>query len=298
MKVAITGSSGLIGTALSASLRQSGHNVVSLVRRAPRSPDEIRWNPGSGHLDPAVLADVYGVVHLAGAGIGDRRWTESRKRELLDSRVRGTAAVADAMAKGDAPGRFLISASGVHYYGTATGDEPVDESAPNGTGFLADVCRHWESAADPAREAGIRVVHPRSGLVLARSGGVLGRLLPLFRLGLGGRIGDGKAYWPWISLTDEVAAIRMLIDSDLAGPVNLTAPEPVTNAEFTKVLGSVVHRPTLATVPAFALRTVIGEFADEGILSVPRAVPRALTEAGFSFTHPDLRGALEAITRP
>lgn len=296
MKVAITGSSGLIGTALSASLRENGHQVVSLVRRPARSPDEIGWNPGSGRLDPAALEDVDGVVHLAGAGIGDRRWTESRKRELLDSRVRGTAAVAGAMAQGQGRDRFLISASGVHYYGTATGDEPVDESAPNGTGFLAEVCRQWEDAADPARAAGVRVVHPRTGLVLARSGGVMGRLLPLFRLGLGGRIGDGKAYWPWISLTDEVAALRMLIDSDLVGPVNMTAPEPVTNAEFTKALGAALHRPTLAPVPSFALRTVIGEFADEGILNVPRAVPRVLTEAGFAFTHPTLPGALAAIT--
>lgn len=296
MKVAITGASGLIGTAVSASLRADSHQVVSFVRRAPRSADEVRWDPSSRRLDPTDLADIDGVVHLAGAGIGDKRWTQSRKRELLDSRVNGTAAVAKALAAAVNRPRFLISASGVHYYGTDTGDRPVDESDPNGAGFLAEVCQRWEAAADPARDAGVRVVHPRSGLVLARRGGVMDRLLPLFRLGVGGRIGDGRAYWPWISLHDEVAALRMLIDSELSGPVNLTSPEPVTNAEFTKTLGAVLHRPTLATVPSFVLRIVIGDFADEGILRVPRALPGVLTEAGFRFTHPTLREALEDIT--
>ena len=296
MKVAITGASGLIGTALSASLRRDGHRVVALVRRSARSAEEVQWYPAQRRLDPAVLADVDGVVHLAGAGIGDKRWTESRKRELLDSRVDGTTAVAQALAAAPDRQRFLLSASGVHYYGIGTGSRPVDESDPNGSGFLAEVCRAWEAAADPARDAGVRVVHPRTGLVLARRGGVMGRLLPLFRLGAGGRIGNGRAYWPWISLTDEVSALRMLIDSELSGPVNLTSPEPVTNAEFTRTLGSVLHRPTLVPVPSFALRVVIGEFADEGILQVPRAVPRVLTAAGFSFTHPTLRAALEEIT--
>jgi len=296
VKVAITGASGLIGTALSASLRRDGHRVVALVRRSARSAEEVQWYPAQRRLDPAVLADVDGVVHLAGAGIGDKRWTESRKRELLDSRVDGTTAVAQALAAAPDRQRFLLSASGVHYYGIGTGSRPVDESDPNGSGFLAEVCRAWEAAADPARDAGVRVVHPRTGLVLARRGGVMGRLLPLFRLGAGGRIGNGRAYWPWISLTDEVSALRMLIDSELSGPVNLTSPEPVTNAEFTRTLGSVLHRPTLVPVPSFALRVVIGEFADEGILQVPRAVPRVLTAAGFSFTHPTLRAALEEIT--
>lgn len=277
-------------------MRADGHEVISFVRRSPRSSDEVSWDPAARRLEPSALGDVDGIVHLAGAGIADRRWTESRKRELLDSRVNGTAAVAEALATAPARHRFLISASGVHFYGTATGTRPVDETEPNGTGFLAEVCRRWEAAADPAREAGVRVVHPRSGLVLARRGGVLGRLLPLFRLGAGGRIGDGKAYWPWISLIDEIAALRMLIDSDLSGPVNLTSPTPVTNAEFTKTLGAVLHRPTLATVPPFALRIVVGDFADEGILRVPRALPGVLTEAGFSFTHPSLRAALEEIT--
>lgn len=295
MKVAITGASGLIGTALVASLNADGHQVVRLVRRDPRSPDEVQWNPRSGRLDPATLTDVDGVVHLAGAGIGDKRWTESRKRELLDSRVLGTAAVAQAMSAIANPKMFLISASGVHYYGVDTGDQPVDERTGNGSGFLAEVCRRWEDAADPARESGLRVVHPRSGLVLAPSGGVLGRLLPLFRLGAGGRIGDGQAYWPWISLTDEISALRLLIDSDLSGPVNLTGPEPVTNVEFTKTLGAVLHRPTLATVPSFALRLALGEFADEGILRVPRAIPRVLNEVGFVFAHPTLRSALADV---
>ncbi len=296
MKVAITGASGLIGTALRAALRADSHQVVSFVRRNPRAPDEVRWDPAARRMDPTDLADIDGVVHLAGAGIGDKRWTQARKRELLDSRVDGTAAVAQALAAAVDRQRFLLSASGVHYYGTDTGDRAVDESEPNGTGFLAEVCERWEAAADPARSAGVRVVHPRSGLVLARRGGVMGRLLPLFRLGVGGRIGDGRAYWPWITLHDEVAALRMLIDSELSGPVNLTAPAPVTNAEFTKTLGAVLHRPTLATVPSFALRIVIGDFADEGILRVPRAIPGVLTKAGFRFAHPTLREALGDIT--
>jgi len=298
VKVAITGASGLIGTALSTALRADGHSVVALVRREPRSPGEAGWDPADRRLDPGVLTDVDGVVHLAGAGIADKRWTEARRREVLDSRVDATTTVAEALAVVAAVEprpRFLISASAVGWYGD-TGDREVDESAPAGNGFLAEVCQRWEAAAQPAVDAGVRVVLPRTGLVLSRRGGLLGRLLPLFKLGLGGRLGSGEQFWPWISLLDEIAALRFLIETDLSGPVNLTGPEPVTNAEFTKTLGSVLGRPTLATVPGFALKLVVGDFAEEGILVGQRAVPRILTDAGFSFTHPTLREALEDIT--
>lgn len=295
MKIAITGASGLIGTALSASLRGDGHQVVSLVRRNPRTPDEVQWDPARRRLDPAGLADVDGVVHLAGAGIADRRWTESRRREILDSRVDGTTAVATALTAAEPRPRFLVTASAVGWYGD-TGDCPVDETGPAGEGFLAEVCERWEAAARPAVDAGVRVTFPRTGLVLSRRGGLMGRLLPLFKLGLGGKLGSGRQYWPWISLTDEVSALRLLISSDLSGPVNLTGPEPVTNAEFAKTLGSVVGRPTLAAVPGFALKLVVGEFAEEGILAGQRAIPRVLTEAGFGFAHRTLREALENIT--
>ena len=294
MKIAITGASGLIGSALSASLRGDGHQVVSFVRRHPRSPDEVRWDPASRRLDPAAL-EVDGVVHLAGAGIADKRWTGSRRRVVLDSRVDGTTTVAQALGAAQPRQRFLISASAVGWYGD-TGQRPVDESASAGSGFLAEVCRRWEAAAQPAVDAGVRVVFPRTGLVLSRRGGLMARILPLFRLGLGGKLGSGRQYWPWISLADEVSALRLLIESDLSGPVNLTGPEPVTNAEFTKTLGSVLGRPTLAAVPAFALKLAVGDFAEEGILAGQRAVPRVLTETGFEFAHPTLRQALEEVT--
>jgi uncharacterized protein (TIGR01777 family) len=295
VKIAITGASGLIGSALSASLRGDGHQVVSFVRRHPRSPDEVRWDPASRRLDPAALAEVDGVVHLAGAGIADKRWTGSRRRVVLDSRVDGTTTVAQALVAAQPRQRFLISASAVGWYGD-TGQRPVDESASAGSGFLAEVCRRWEAAAQPAVDAGVRVVFPRTGLVLSRRGGLMARILPLFRLGLGGKLGSGRQYWPWISLADEVSALRLLIESDLSGPVNLTGPEPVTNAEFTKTLGSVLGRPTLAAVPAFALKLAVGDFAEEGILAGQRAVPRVLTETGFEFAHPTLRQALEEVT--
>ncbi len=295
MKVCITGASGLIGTALKASLRSDGHQVVSLVRRNPLSPDEVQWDPTSRRLDPVALSDVDGVVHLAGAGIADKRWTQARRRLVLDSRVDGTTAVAEALAAAEPRPRWLVSASAVGWYGD-TGNRPVDESAPAGKGFLAEVCERWEAAAAPAVDAGVRVTFPRTGLVLSRRGGLLSRLLPLFRLGLGGKLGSGKQYWPWISLADEVSALRFLIESDLSGPVNLTGPQPVTNAEFTRTLGSVLGRPTVATVPGFALRLAVGDFAEEGILSGQRVVPRVLTDAGFEFAHPTLRAALQDIT--
>ena len=300
MKVAITGSSGLIGGALVPALRADGHDVLRLVRRTPRTADEHRWAPDHRRIDPGLLADVDAVVNLAGVGVGDRRWTASYRRQIVASRVDSTATISQALADVAAlePGRprVLLSASGVGYYGD-TGNRPIDESAPSGDDFLADVCRQWEAATAPAAAAGVRVAFLRSGLVLA-GGGMMGRLRPLFQLGLGGKLGSGEQYWPWISLRDEVGAIRFLLTGDVAGPVNLTGPSPVTNAEFTLALGRLLHRPTVLPVPGIALSLVLGEFARVGVLAGQRAMPAVLTAAGFRHTDRDLESALRGALPP
>jgi len=293
MKIAITGASGLIGSALSADLSRDGHQVVRLVRGPSRSAGEASWDPVGGHVDLAGLAGSDAVVHLAGAGVGDRRWSEAYKREILDSRVRGTTAIAHAVAALDPAPAVLVSASAVGFYGD-TGSQAVDETAPRGAGFLADVVEAWEVAAEPARAAGIRVVHPRTGLVVARGGGAWKRLLPIFQLGAGGRLGGGQQYWSFISLTDEIRALRHLIDHpDLAGPVNLTAPTPVTNAEATRALAHALHRPAALPVPAAALKAVLGEFSVE-VLGSQRVLPTRLLASGFAFRHPSIEAALAA----
>ncbi|MEU9126716.1 TIGR01777 family oxidoreductase [Kitasatospora sp. NPDC048540] len=292
MRIAVTGSTGLIGSALVRSLLADGHRVVRLVRRRSRTgpqPDGtvgVGWNPHLMQVDPAGLEGVEAVVHLAGAGVGDRRWSESYKREIRDSRVLGTETIAGALAALKEPPRVLVSGSAVGYYGQ-TGDRVIDERDPAGGDFLASVCVDWEAAARPAEAAGIRVVHPRTGLVLAGGGGAGARLLPLFKLGLGGRLGSGDQYWSVISLDDEVAALRFLIDTpELSGPVNLTGPEPVTNRRLTEAIGRVLGRPTAFTVPRFALDAVLGEMAVE-VAGSHRVVPRRLLEAGFEFRHRD-----------
>ena len=299
MKVVVTGAGGLIGTALVRALRDEGDEVVRLVRRAPTGPGEARWDPMGGTVDAGALDGADAVVHLAGAGVGDRPWTEARKKEIYDSRVVGTRTLVDAITRAGTPPRVLVSGSAIGYYGD-TGDTAVDESAPLGEGFLAGLVRDWEAAAAPAADAGVRVVHPRTGLVLAANGGLLGRLLPLFRLGLGGRIGGGRQWVSWITLDDTVAALRHLIGPDapgdgLDGPVNLVAPRAVTNAEYTKAVGRALHRPAVLPVPAFALRAALRGFADEGPLISQRVVPRRLEESGFVFAHPELEGALDAV---
>ena len=298
MKVAITGSSGPIGSALAPVLRADGHEVIRLVRRTPRTADEHRWAPAHRRLDPSVLADVDAVVNLAGAPIRPRPWTAGDKQQLLTSRVDSTTTVSQALGEAAAadPGRprVLLSGSAVGYYGD-TGDRPVDETAPPGDDFLASVCVQWEAATEPARAAGVRVAHLRTGLLLAR-GSLLATVLgTVFRLGLGGRLGNGRQYWPWISLDDEIAAIRFLLTADVAGPVNLTAPSPARNADFTRTLARVLHRPAVLPVPGPVISAALGEFARSSILGWQQAVPAALTAAGFSFTHTDLEAALRAV---
>lgn len=294
-RVAVTGANGLIGSALVRSLRADGHQVVRLVRHPARTADEVEWDPKRQYVDVAGLAGCDAVVHLAGAGVGDRRWTEAYRREIRESRVLGTAAVAEAVASLEVPPEVLVCGTAIGYYGD-TGSRRVDESAPPGDGFLPSVCVAWEEAAAAAEEAGVRVAYARTGLVVAREGGAWGRLFPLFRAGLGGRLGDGRQFWSFISLHDEVAALRHLIDTpSLSGPVNLTAPEPVTNQEVTAAMGRVLRRPTPFPVPAPALRLALGAFAHD-VLGSQRVVPARLLESGFHFAFPTPDTAIRAAT--
>lgn len=294
--IAIAGSSGLIGSALVTALRAADHRVLRVVRRAPANRDELYWDPARGDLDPAGLAEVGAVVNLCGVGVGDRRWSGAFKQNLRDSRIDPTEVISAAVADAGVP--VLVNASAVGYYGD-TGERIVDESEPPGTGFLAQLCVDWEEATLPAQQAGARVVLARTGLVLSPGGGLLNRLRPLFALGLGGRLGGGRQYMPWISLEDEVRAMIFAIKTaTLSGPVNFTGPAPVTNSEFTAALGRALKRPTPWLVPGFALRTLLGEFADEGLLGGQRAIPAALERAGFVFHHNTIGEALEYATGP
>ena len=296
LTVAVSGSSGLIGSALLERLRQDGHTVVPMVRR-PAKDGEIHYDPRNGVLDPESLVGVDAVVHLAGAGIGDRRWTDRYRREILESRTLSTSLIAEAMASVASRGgpRVLLSGSAIGFYG-ATGDEELNERSAAGDGFLADVCRAWEAATSPAEDAGVRVVHLRTGIVLSPRGGALKKLLPLFRFGLGGRMGSGRQWQSWISLDDEVGAIVFLLTADISGAVNLTAPAPVTNAEFTKVLASTLSRPALVPVPSFGPKLLLGgELADALLFTGQRVLPERLTDAGYSFEHPTLSEALGTL---
>ena len=303
MRIAVTGSTGLIGSALVRSLLDDGHQVVRLVRRPPApqadGSTEVRWNPRLREIDRRGLAagpdgaPLDAVVHLAGAGVADRRWSTAYKREIHASRVLGTGTLAEAVAGLEQPPKVMVSGSAVGVYGQ-TGDEVIDETAPAGGDFLARVCVEWEEAAAPAAAAGVRVAHARTGLVVARDGGAWGRLFPLFKLGLGGRLGNGRQYWSFISLRDEVAALRYLIDDEaLSGPFNLTAPTPVTNAETTEAMGRVLRRPTVAAVPEAVLKAALGEMAVE-VIGSHRVVPARLLEAGFRFAHPTVDDAIRA----
>ena len=292
--IAVAGSSGLIGSALVAALRAAEHQVVRIVRRTPVSADELYWNPDGGDFDARALDGVDAVVNLCGINIAKRRWSGAFKQQLRDSRITPTEVLSTAVAESDVG--LMINASAVGFYGD-TKNRSVDETAPAGTGFLAQLCQDWEAATAPASAAGARVVLARTGLVLAPSGGALGRLRPLFALGAGARLGGGHQYMSWISLEDQVRALVFaLSQADLSGPVNLTGPAPVTNAEFTAALGRAVRRTPRLMLPGFAVRAAIGEFADEGLLVGQRVIPAALERAGFRFHHQTIGEALGYAT--
>jgi len=288
-RVAITGASGLIGSALSAFLSARGDDVVHLVRREPRTGAEVGWDPASRTLNPGSLSGLTAVVHLAGAGVGAHRWNSAYKQEILASRVNGTATIATAMADLGEP-IALVSGSAIGAYGDR-GEEILTEDSPPGQGFLADVVRAWEASTSPAKDAGLRVVHARTGLVLTPDGGAMERVLPLARFGLAGPLGTGRQYWSWITLHDELRALAHLIDQDIAGPVNLVSGQPLRQAEVMKALGAQLGRPVVLRAPALALKVALGEFASD-VLASQRVMPNVLTASGFVFDHETIDSAL------
>ncbi len=290
MRVAVTGSHGLIGTALLARLRAAGHEPVPVVRSAP-APGEIGWDPHAGRLDPHALEGVDAVVNLAGAGIGDKRWSDEYKREVVESRTRATTLVAETMAAVEHGPRVLLSGSAIGFYGDR-GDEELDERSPAGTGFLTDVVIAWEAGTAAAERAGLRVVHLRTGIVLAPSGGAFAKVLPLFRLGLGGRYGSGRQWMSWIHLDDHVGALMHLLTGELSGPVNLTAPNPVRNAELARAIGAVLHRPTILPVPAFGPRLVLGTARADVVVEVDPAHPLPAAAEPATEAEPEQREQL------
>ncbi|AYJ50043.1 TIGR01777 family oxidoreductase [Rhodococcus sp. P1Y] len=292
MRVVIAGSSGLIGTSLVASLRGKGHEVSRLVRRAPAGPDEFSWDPPSGDIDERALRNADAVVNLCGVGIGDKRWSGAYKQQVRDSRITPTEVLAEACVTHEVP--TLVNASGINFYGD-TGDRVVDESDGVGSGFLAEVCRDWEAATAAADAGGVRTVMLRSGVVLSRRGGMMDKLRPLYLLALGGRLGSGRQYFPWISLEDEIGATIHGLENDaVRGPVNMVGPAPVTNAQFNSAFARAIKRPAPWVVPGFALKLAIGEFAEEAILTGPRAIPKVLEDTGFAFEHNTVGDALRA----
>lgn len=295
MKILVSGSTGLIGSALVPFLTTGGHEVLRLVRSAAKEEGTVRWDPERGEIDADALEGLDGVVHLAGENIASGRWSEEVKRRIRDSRVKGTRLLAATLAARRQPPRALVCASAIGFYGHR-GAEVMTESSRAGTGFLSDVCREWEAASQAASDAGIRVVHVRIGVVLSSRGGALAKMLTPFRLGLGGIVGSGQQYMSWIALDDVVGAIHhCLMEESLSGPANAVAPNPVTNREYTKTLGSVLSRPTLLPMPAFAVRLAFGEMGDELLLSSTRVEPRALVAAGYEYRFPELRGALQHL---
>lgn len=295
MRIAVTGSSGLIGSALCASLEGDGHEVVPVVR-SDRGPGTVRWDIDAGTIDAAGLEGLDGVVHLAGEGIASGRFTDEHKRRVLESRTRGTGLLCRTLAELDTPPPVLLSGSAIGYYGDR-GDEELTETSPPGEGFLPEVCTAWEAATQPAEAAGVRVVHLRTGVVLSPDGGALGKQLLPFKLGLGGRAGKGDQWFPWITLDDHVRAMRFLLDADVQGPADLTAPNPVTNVEFVRTLGAVLGRPTIIPIPGFVrkLPAGVGPLVDNLLFASLRVLPRVLEEAGFTWRHETLEPALREL---
>lgn len=295
MRVAITGSTGLIGSALKPHLESQGHEVVRVVRSNPTGTD-ISWSPAEGRIDSHALDGIDAVVHLAGAGIGDKRWTDAYKRELMESRTKGTTLISEAIASADDGPSVLLSGSAIGIYG-ARGDEQLTEESSVGEGFLAEICAKWEAATGVAEAAGVRVAHLRTGIVLSTRGGALKKQLPLFKFGLGGKLGDGRQYQSWIHIDDEVAAISHLLTAETSGAVNLTAPFPVTNAVFTATLGDVLGRPTFLPIPKFGPKLVLGsELAENLLFTGQRVLPKRLElDPGFTFAYSDLEAALRAL---
>jgi uncharacterized protein len=290
VRIIIAGSTGFLGTALTQRLRAEAHDVVRLVRRTAQGSDEVSWNPAKGELDPGALTGADVAVNLAGAGVGDRRWTAAYKQELRASRVDSTATLSGALAAADDGPRVLLNASAIGYYGDR-GDEVLDEDSGAGEGFLAVLCREWEAATQPAEEAGVRVCRLRNGLVLGPGGGTLKPMVRIYKAGIGGPLGNGRQYMSWISLADHTAAMQFLMTAQLSGPVNLTGPVPVPNAVFSDALARALHRPGLVPAPRFGMRLVLGELADNALEST-RVVPRVLQDAGFEFRHPDVDSAM------
>lgn len=294
MNILISGAGGLIGTQLSAHLERTGHRVIRLVRR-PASTNEVSWNPVKNQLNPADIEGVDSVIHLSGAGIGDKRWTKSYKKEILESRTLSTNLLARTIASLNRKPTAFLSGSAIGIYG-ARDDTVLNETSTLGTSFLADVCKQWESAATPAVQSGIRTVFLRTGIVLTPKGGALKKQLPLFKLGLGGKFAGGKQWQSWITLDDEVRAIEFLLTAPVSGAVNLTAPNPATNAEFTSILARVLHRPALLSIPSFGPKLLLGsELADSLLFTGQRVLPSVLTSNGFSFTHAHLEEALRSL---
>lgn len=294
MRIAITGSSGFIGSALRASLEADGHEVLRVVR-SDGGPGTTRWDVERGEIDAAAFEGLDGVVNLAGEGIGDKRWSDDQKRRIMESRTKGTALLCEALASRRDKPPVLVSGSAIGFYGDR-GDEQLTETSGPGTGFLAEVVVAWEAATQPAAAAGIRVARARTGIVLGREGGALPRLVRLARLGVLGKLGSGQQWMSWISLSDEVGALRFLLEHPVSGPVDLTAPVPVTNAVFTKALGRVVHRPTVLPIPSFGPKLLLGaELADTLLFEGQRVLPEVLLEAGYEFRHDDLETALHDI---
>lgn len=287
----------MLGTALQGALTAQNRAILRLVRRPTTAPNEFQWNPTGAPAisNPEALEDLTAAFHFSGANLAGHRWRDGYKKELLESRVESTRALSAILARLRRPPQLLMVASAVGIYGNR-GDELLDETSAPGTGFLADLCRRWEEASRPAARAGIRVIHLRFGVVLAKSGGALGKMLPWFRFGLGGKLGDGRQYMSWIALPDAVAALQFLLDQPAAsGSYNITTPNPVSNAQFTRILAAQLHRPSFFSVPAFALRFALGEMADEGLLAGVRAYPARLMSAGFQFAYPNLVHALPAV---